>query len=456
MKLIAYGKTNWGRDFPSALEDHAEAKDYVSAFYYALSPLLKEVSDGDEHIMRACPLLAILLPLPGTPVRHLEIPMDLNTMRLPNWVNNVWDLAMGMVMLPPTFLVTGKMIQSSVLPKLERVAGVKSCRFCLHPHTVCGCSQISAWSHTSTRQTPATSTTARSHDCTTVSALTRPPPGLSSQGAAAPTSTYSKALALTPPARLRGVSRPPLPGAGYPSVGPCQMAPNPRMEAPIRQECPASSQNELRTPYQQQVQAPVLATHSSGIGRGAILTMIKKSHDLECQTTTIGHGQGLSTKSQGAPPQTREAPGQDLQGQTMGRSWSHLQKGYEKRRSQSTPQGGAYPSLSGAPSAPPVQLGHFCPRHPADFRAEGWKKDAHRAYLYHISVTQDVTAEEAEALTTPVTRHMERNRPRWYYVKEKEDPLRYSVLLNDLFEEVHGYHLEYLDNYTEWIKPQGW
>ena len=51
MKLIAYGKTNWGRDFPSALEDPAEVKNYVSAFYYTLSPLLKEVSDGDEHIM---------------------------------------------------------------------------------------------------------------------------------------------------------------------------------------------------------------------------------------------------------------------------------------------------------------------------------------------------------------------------------------------------------------------
>ena len=120
-----------------------------------------------------------------------------------------------------------------------------------------------------------------------------------------------------------------------------------------------------------------------------------------------------------------------------------------------TPQGGAFPSLSGAPSAPPVQLGHFRPRHPADFRGEGWKKDAHRAYLYHISVRQDVTTEEAEALTAPVTRHMERNRAWWHFVKE-EDPLQYSILLNDLFEEVPGYHLEYLDHYTEWIKPRGW
>ena len=86
MKLIAYGKMNWGKDFPSTLEDHAEAKKYVSAFYYALNPLLKELSDGDEHIMRACSLPAIPPPLPRTPVRQLEIPMDLTTMRLPNWV----------------------------------------------------------------------------------------------------------------------------------------------------------------------------------------------------------------------------------------------------------------------------------------------------------------------------------------------------------------------------------
>ena len=68
---------------------------------------------------------------------------------------------------------------------------------------------------------------------------------------------------------------------------------------------------------------------------------------------------------------------------------------------------------------------------------------------------QDITAEEAEALTAPVTRHMEQNRAWWHFVKE-EDPLWYSVLLNDLFEEVHRYCHEYLDHYTEWIKPQGW
>ena len=43
--------------------------------------------------MQACSLLPILPPPPGTSLRHLEIPMDLTTMRLPDWVNNIRDLA---------------------------------------------------------------------------------------------------------------------------------------------------------------------------------------------------------------------------------------------------------------------------------------------------------------------------------------------------------------------------
>ena len=50
---------------------------------------------------------------------------------------------------------------------------------------------------------------------------------------------------------------------------------------------------------------------------------------------------------------------------------------------------------------------------------------------------------------------MERSRHRWHFVKE-DDPLQYSVLLNDFYEEVHGYCLNHLNHYTEWIKPRGW
>ena len=325
MKLIAYGKTNWEKDFPSALEDQGEVKKYVSAFHSALNPVLRELVDGDKHIMRACSLLAILPPPPGTSLRHLEIPMDLTAMRLPDWVNKIQDLATGMVMLPPTFMVTGMVIQSSVLPKLKRVSRVKACRFCLHPHTVFGCGQVPSWSHTLTRQTLATVTMARSHDTTSVSAsIACLPPGLLPQGAVAPTGTYSKALAFNqaPQTHMRGVSHLPLPRVGYPSVDLRQTAPIPRREAPIRQECLVVSQSEPRTPYQQQVQAPALSTHSTGVGRGAILEMMqRKSQELECQAATVDCGQGLSTKSQGAiPKKYEEAPGQDPQGPARGRS----------------------------------------------------------------------------------------------------------------------------------------
>ena len=255
--------------------------------------------------------------------------MDLTAMRLPDWVNKIRDLATGIVMLPPTFVVTGMVIQSSVLPKLERVSRVKACRFCLHPHTVCGCGQVPSWSHTSTRQTLATVTTARSNDTTSMStSIVRPPPGLLPQGAAAHTGTYSKALTFNqaPQTRMRGVSRPPLPGVGYPSVDPRQTAPTHRREAPIRQEHPVVSQSEPRTPYQQQVHAPALSTHSTGVGRGTILEMMRrKSQELECQAATVGHGQGLSTKNQGAiPKKYEEAPGQDPQGSARGMSQSRL------------------------------------------------------------------------------------------------------------------------------------
>ena len=78
-----------GEGFSLSLEDHVEAKKYTSTFPSALSPVLKDLVDGDEHIMRACSLLAILPPPPGTALRHVEIPMDLTAMRLPEWINKV-------------------------------------------------------------------------------------------------------------------------------------------------------------------------------------------------------------------------------------------------------------------------------------------------------------------------------------------------------------------------------
>ena len=181
--------------------------------------------------------------------------MDLTTMRLSEWIDKIRDLATGMVMLPPTFMVSGKVVQSSVLPKLERVSGVTACRFCLHPHTVCGCGQVPSWSLPLTRQSPATvtMTMAHSHSPTSMSASTKcPSPGLPPPGGASVTSSYLEALTFTlpPQIQMRGVSHPPLPGGRYLTTDLRQGAPNPRMETPIRQEHPITIRDEPRTPYQ--------------------------------------------------------------------------------------------------------------------------------------------------------------------------------------------------------------
>ena len=99
---------------------------------------------------------------------------------------------------------------------------------------------------------------------------------------------------------MRGFSHAPLPGGRYPAVDPHQKGPIPRMEAPIRQECPKTLHNKPTTPYQQQVQAPILSTRSAQISRGALKELMeKRSKELECQTANVGHGQG-------PPPRIKE------------------------------------------------------------------------------------------------------------------------------------------------------
>ena len=75
-------------------------------------------------------------------------------------------------------------------------------------------------------------------------------------------------------------------------MDPSQGAPNPRMEAPIRQEHPITIRDEPRTPYQQQVKVPpILTIQSSGVGRGALKDLVKKrSKELEHQMATVGQG----------------------------------------------------------------------------------------------------------------------------------------------------------------------
>ena len=59
-------------------------------------------------------------------------------------------------------------------------------------------------------------------------------------------------------------------------------------------------------------------------------------------------------------------------------------------------------------------------------------------YAYLLAQSDpNITAEEADKLITPVLDHMWHNRARWYWLKE-DNPVEFSRLLNDLFQEIHN------------------
>ena len=146
-------------------------------------------------------------------------------------------------------------------------------------------------------------TMAHSYSSTSVSTSTKcPPPGLPYPWRCiCHKYLFGGSDLHTAQTRMRGISRPPLPGGGYLATDLCLGAPNPRMEAPIRQEHPITRQNEPRMPYQQQVKVPlILTTWSSEVGRGALNELVKKrSEELKHQMATVGQGQALSSKTQG-------------------------------------------------------------------------------------------------------------------------------------------------------------
>ena len=125
-------------DFPEPLEMKAEACKYVRAFTNAVQPVIINMSDGDEHVLRAYSLLLIPPPPPGTKYRIKSMPLSLAEKATPEWTKLVQDLASQMEVLPMGFSVTEQQM-SSLLAKLERATGHPSCDTCRYPRRKCVC-----------------------------------------------------------------------------------------------------------------------------------------------------------------------------------------------------------------------------------------------------------------------------------------------------------------------------
>ena len=78
--------------FSGALEMKTEARKYVTAFTNAVQPVIMQMSDGEEHVPRACSLLLILPPPPGAKFWIKSVPMSLAEIAMSEWIKwyRIW------------------------------------------------------------------------------------------------------------------------------------------------------------------------------------------------------------------------------------------------------------------------------------------------------------------------------------------------------------------------------
>ena len=108
-------------------------QNFLAAFNQA------NLSQGEQHVLRTCCLLAIPPPSPGAGGVTVMPPIDLSMIGMAQLALHVEDLASGMGTLSPHVVENTNVICNHLLPHMEGMTGVPRCPRCLHPQTGCGC-----------------------------------------------------------------------------------------------------------------------------------------------------------------------------------------------------------------------------------------------------------------------------------------------------------------------------
>ena len=110
---------------------------YVNAFLASFNQA--NLTEGEQHALRVCCLLAIPPPPPGIGDVTLDISSDLSQVRLTAVVRIVEDLASGMGWLSPDIEANCAVISRTLIPHLEKITNHPSCMTCLRPRQMCEC-----------------------------------------------------------------------------------------------------------------------------------------------------------------------------------------------------------------------------------------------------------------------------------------------------------------------------
>ena len=124
-------------NFPHLILTPQAVRWHVNAFLASFNQA--DLSEGEQHALRVCCLLAIFPPPPGVGDVTLNITSDLSQVSLNTIVRIVEDLASGMGWLGPHIEANCAIISRTLIPHLAKITGHPSCMTCLRPRQVCEC-----------------------------------------------------------------------------------------------------------------------------------------------------------------------------------------------------------------------------------------------------------------------------------------------------------------------------
>ena len=98
-----------------------------------------DLTEGEQHALRVCYLLAIPPPPPGIRDVTLNVASDLSQACLTVIMRIIKDLASGMGRLGPHIEANYAVISRTLIPDLAKITNHPSCMTCLRPRQVCEC-----------------------------------------------------------------------------------------------------------------------------------------------------------------------------------------------------------------------------------------------------------------------------------------------------------------------------
>ena len=110
---------------------------YVNAFLASFNQA--NLTEGEQHALRVCCLLAIPLPPPGIGDVTLDISFDLFQVHLTAIVRIIEDLASEMGWLSPHIEANCAVISRTLISHLQKITNHPSSMTCLRPRQMCEC-----------------------------------------------------------------------------------------------------------------------------------------------------------------------------------------------------------------------------------------------------------------------------------------------------------------------------